>query len=579
MSLLGFAVRGKYKLARLLRLRPFLRRCGDQFPAMQKSFLQRLLRRHADTEYGRQFDFASIRGPEEFRDRVPIIHWGQLKPWVDRIIAGEPGVLFPARERLLMLALSSGTTSEPKRIPVTETSYRDFGRYWSHTWYGLLRHRERQVTTGRILYFPGDPRKELIGDIPCGAITSAAYVQQGPITRRMYPYPLQVARIKEFQVRYYTIMRLALEHSVQLIPIANPATILALFRTAREQADRMIEDIRQGVIRYQDALPEDLRKTLTSRVRPRPDRAAELESIYRKTGDFLPRHYWAPDIAVACFASGPLGYFLGRLKDYLGNPVVGDLGLIASEGRFTFPLGPLESWPGCCPCLETNYFEFVPEEDSGKSRPQVLTLEELEQGKRYLLVVTNAAGLFRYDLNDVVEVTGFYGRLPLLRFSHKGRHVSNLVGEKLTEYQLARSVQRACTRVGIHLRDFLTLAEPSREIPSYSILTSSEIGRQGLQRLVDDLDLELMRSNNEYQSKRESGRLGPLRLRIAERDSYLQYCRRKQQAASSLAQYKHAFLLTELDPQIPVCTTLTSRIGDRSADRRKGSAQVGSPGL
>ena len=67
----------------------------------------------------------------------------------------------------------------------------------------------------------------------------------------------------------------------------------------------------------------------------------------------------------------------------------------------------------------------------------------------------------------------------------------------MTEYQLTVSVQKASARVGIHLKDFITLAEPSAEGPNYSILTSTDAGPQGLQELVDQLDLSLMRSNND----------------------------------------------------------------------------------
>ena len=62
-------------------------------------------------------------------------------------------------------------------------------------------------------------------------------------------------------------------------------------------------------------------------------------------------------------------------------------------------------------------------------------------GRRYYVLFTTAAGLYRYFMNDLVEVTGFFHRTPLLRFVQKGKGVTSLTGEKLYEAQAIEAVQ------------------------------------------------------------------------------------------------------------------------------------------
>ena len=95
----------------------------------QWGFLEELLSRHDDTEFGRHFDFKSIRSIKDFQDRIPIHTWDDLSPYMHKVMSGNKTALFPAEEPLLMYATTSGTTGEPKYIPVTKTSYERWGHY------------------------------------------------------------------------------------------------------------------------------------------------------------------------------------------------------------------------------------------------------------------------------------------------------------------------------------------------------------------------------------------------------------------------------------------------------------------
>ena len=70
--------------------------------------------------------------------------------------------------------------------------------------------------------------------------------------------------------------------------------------------------------------------------------------------------------------------------------------------------------------------------------------------------------MYRYDINDVVRVAGFYKRTPLIEFVRKGRDVTNITGEKLHVNQVIQAMAQAQTAAGIaaqHYRAFADVAQ------------------------------------------------------------------------------------------------------------------------
>jgi hypothetical protein len=134
-------------------------------------------------------------------------------------------------------------------------------------------------------------------------------------------------------------------------------------------------------------------------------------------------------------------------------------------------------------------------------------------GERYYILLTTPAGLYRYDISDVVEVTGRYHGLPLLEFVHKGPDMLNLMGEKVHSRQVALAVMRASEALG-------ALVSKAQVIPNvadgrYDLLLETPRSTS-LSALARAIDVELSNLNSEYQTKRDSGRLGalhPLRMR------------------------------------------------------------------
>lgn len=545
MSAIGKLRRTKLFFDRTTKLAAFRKKARNPMP-YQWAFLQNLLRRHQDTDFGRQHGFSSIQSIEDYQERVPIHSWEEIAPYIEAVQNGDSSALFPTDEKLLMYAATSGTTGEPKYIPVTQTSYRNYGKYWDLFW-SQVGKDSPTATDYQALYFPGDPAEGYINDVPFGAITAKAYEQQNPLLRAMYPYPYQICRISDYQIRYYTMMRIALGTQISIIPVANPSTIITVFKVAEERASDIIDDIRTGRLRYADHMPSDVAELIMRRLRPNKRRADELEYVRLHNKRFLPKDYWPHPMTICCFAGGPLRVYLRQLKNYLDHYKVFDFGLLASEGRLSFGVGSVRQQKGCPLTLESNFFEFIPEEDIAKSSPRIVTLDQVEKDHRYFIIFTNYSGLYRYNISDMIQVTGFYENLPMITFCNKGKHMSNITGEKLTEYQVTESVRRAENRTGYALSEFTVCLHWDEETPYYTLLKDGvhHDTHDGLQSFINCVDEELMKLNIEYRSKRESLRLGPLALKTVGGLGFHEYEKKKRAECHNLSQYKPAFLISD----------------------------------
>jgi hypothetical protein len=173
------------------------------------------------------------------------------------------------------------------------------------------------------------------------------------------------------------------------------------------------------------------------------------------------------------------------------------------------------------------------------------------EGRNYYILPTTAFGLYRYHIHDVVRVVGFHNRTPLIEFLSKGSHFANLTGEKLSEYHVTAAMRDILHELNLVLGTYSVApcwpaAGADDLTPYYGLfvergdLASVE---QGL-RLVRRLDEKLAELNVEYAAKRDSLRLGAVRLEVLPAGAWQEWDRKRlQKTGGTLEQYKHPCLI------------------------------------
>lgn len=506
--------------------------------AVQEDLCAALVARAAETAFGKDRHFARIRGYTDFCANIPVHGYLDLAPYIDRVRGGETTALIPAGERVLMFALTSGTTAQPKYIPITQRVLAECRRGWN-IWGlkaildhppSLLRHI-LQVTSS--MHDHTAP-----SGVPCGAITGLLAATQKKLVRRYYTSPAAVAGIEDPTAKYYTIMRLAVARNVSWAVTASPATLLLLAKTGDEHKQQLIRDIHDGTLRGDIEVPREIRELLRPRLAADAAAARRLDAIVSRNGVLYPKDYWRLDF-LAHWTGGTMGLYRSQFPRYFGSPPVRDIGLIASEGRMSIPVAD-ETASGIL-AVTSHFFEFIPESDYGGRQSAVLRMHELREGENYFVLLTNASGLYRYDIGDRVRVTGWVGEAPLIEFLSRDAHTSSMTGEKLTEDQIVGAMKEVFGEFD-PISDFV-LAPRFGEVPWYRLyLEAADAKRRP--DIAETYDLALCRVNPEYESKRKSLRLGPVEMATLPDGTLVERDRRlRVQRSRTSEQFKHQYLL------------------------------------
>lgn len=512
--------------------------------AAQERKLLRLLRANRETVFGREHRFDQIARVEEFQCRLPIAEYGQFESYIQRTMQGERGVL--THEVPLMFALTSGTTGKPKFIPVTPAFLREYNQAVQvHTW--RLAEDYPEVVFGTTLVTSScEVEGTTDAGIPYGAISGFLARRQPGIVKRWFALPDRIGRLKDLEAKYYLTLLLTLQQDLRLAVSVSPSSLVLLADKMQAHSERLVRDLHNGTVCRDILPPEAAKQALRDRMRPAPERARWLGRLLEQAGALYPRDAWPNLQVLSCWKGGTMPLYLERLRHGWGDVPVRDFGFMASEGRGSIPLTD-EGSSGAL-ALTSHFFEFVPGEEIDDARPTCLTVDQVEPGQEYFILFTTSSGLYRYHINDLVRVTGFYQGAPLIQFVRKGQGVSSVAGEKLTESQVTAALLAVATSTDFDLKHF-SAAPRWGEPPHYALMVElgGEAQPEALRHFVIRFDQALTEANVEYRSKRESRRLGMPVLQVLERGTFERYRQERVLAGAPEAQVKVPHLSPDLE--------------------------------
>lgn len=521
------------------------RRLAQHPTEVQRDHLFRQLRREAPTGFGRDHHFASIKTIAEFRRQVPINNYAYYEPYIERVKNGDTEAMFH-KQKILMFAMTSGTTSSRKFVPVTKRYLDDYRRGWLLWGLHLFEdHRHLWFKTMVQLASDWDEFRTPAG-IPCGSISGFTAQVQKLVVRRTYCLPPASAKIKDVRAKYYLAWRLGLVRDVGLFVSANPSTMVNLARFGDEHKEELIRDIHDGGVHREFPMPPGVLETERKRLEPNPTRAREVERIINEMGRLRPKDVWPNLGMMGNWTGGSVGAYLRHYPEYFGHPSIRDIGLVASEGRMTIPIA--NDTPGGILEITSSFFEFVPVEEIDSPSPTALESHELIEGRDYYILLTTSSGFYRYNIHDVVRCLGFFEKTPILAFLNKGSQFSNLTGEKISEFHVARAVESALAEHDLRLNGF-SLAPCWDELaPYYGLFVERTDfpSERDAARFADTVERNLARENVEYAEKRASQRLAPIQLRLLPEGAWRQWDRQRLAKCGGTAeQYKHPILIPD----------------------------------
>ncbi len=484
---------------------------------VQAALLERIVRDNADTEFGRQHGFSRAGSPAAYREAVPVQTYEDLRPLIERQeLTGERCLTM---EQPVYYHRTSGTVGATKNIPVTASGLKRMKqdqRVAAYVW-----SRSTDILKGKAFAVTGQAVEgRMEGGSPYGSASGLLYRGQSRLVRSHYVLPAETADIEDYEARYVAMAVYGLsEEGVTGVATANPSTFLRLLTVAEEHAEEVLEAVASGRMPRGGAYPAAVERGL----RPRPARAEYLAGLLRERGRFSYADVWPRLTGMVTWTGGSCGVALHGLSGLLPpETAIIELGYLASEFRGTVNIDARNNV--CLPNLFQTYFEFVERGAWEAGDAAFVGLHELEHGGEYYVFVTTQDGLYRYDMNDIVRVNGRVHETPTLEFVQKGKGTTSITGEKLTESQVLSAAPAVLSQRGVGQRFFIVIAD--EEAAAYTMYVEAD-RHEGGDGIAQEVDERLSKLNVEYEAKRKSGRLAPLRLRWLRRgtgDAYRATC-------------------------------------------------------
>lgn len=517
----GFvALRGKKRLRRTLRLATHGEKTAE-------SVLMSLIRENKDTEFGRAHHFDRIRSVQDYQKYVPVAEYDDFEPYIKRMVRkGEQNLLTALP--VVHYAQSSGSVGVPKYIPVTQKTvdlYSELG--CSRTFalaYDYYKKRGIRLHFARGLNMIEINERFTEHGIPKGPVSATAIAQVKKFVPIMSTTPLAAVYPEgEMNQKYLKLLFALAERDLLFISCAFTTGIVDLMAYLEQHWESIVDDIAAGTINPGVVCPEKTRGEMEALLHPDPERAMELRAVFERGFDtpIIPR-IWKNFRWIAAIGTGSFRPYTEKLKYYTGDLPADNLLYAASEAVFAAATEMDADRFLMLP--QSGFFEFVPTESSDYSK--TLTMDQLEVGKEYEIIVTNLSGLYRYRIKDVIKVLDYLGDTPYIRFSYRKSQLINMAGEKTTESAILWVISETEKETGFSISEYSVYADTgssSRGRYTFFMETQPPMNAQDAEYCARVIDEKLGKANAAYRAVTESGEIDHCRVYPVQEQTYALY--------------------------------------------------------
>jgi len=512
---------------------------------VNNALLTKILKDNADTEFGKAHKFSEIKTIEDFRRNIPVSGYDDYVEYIERMKNGETDLI--TSSKVLGYSRTSGSSGVPKYIPATEASIKAYTKY---TWTRALalgiaeaKKAGRKYTPGKGLFLSPATNETLPDGTPCSNIAEIGARKFGFI----YPYILTVPTGNLFDVNdgdyIYNIYRWGLmDENVSFIFSVFFSINVSQMAYLEKNWKVIVDDIEKGTIDESVKISPELRAKLTPMLSPMPERAAYLRKQFEQGFDeTIYRRLW-PNLTVIC-----------SIGNASFKPAADYIRAYAKGVPFDFSIyGASEGLVASCYETENTdmqllvdscFYEFIP---YGEPDSAAVTIDKLEKGRQYEILITTQAGLYRYRLKDVLEVKGFRGKCPLISFVYRKGQMFNIAGEKFSEEDARNSVEALAKKYNIRLDNWAFYQDDSVVPSRYALLLENDTDIN-FEDHIDEIEEILGVYCKRYTAQREKKFISPLTVKRQKIGSHTEWAERCIARGASRAQVKPVHSLDNED--------------------------------
>lgn len=499
----------------------------------QQQRLKNILETIQESEQAKRIpQFSKIRTIQEFQERVPVVDYDSLRADIETIQKGKRNVL--TQTEVLRFEKTGGSSGNAKYVPQTSLLLKEFQRALI-PWIWDIYTRRPKIKYGPSYWSLspiGQKQGKTSGGIPVGTLEDSRYFPPffQKVLAQVLAVPDSLAHFPEIEsCRYVTLRYLLEKPHLSFISVWNPSFLTLLWKHFEDHTERLLDDLKQGTCRppFPDSQTQQLGNSILARLhfQKQPCRAQQLRT--QLASKLLPQHIWPQLQLISTWTSANASHFLEPLRQLFPEVEIQGKGLLATEGVTTIPL--FEA-PAPVLAIQSHFYEFIESETQ-----KIHTLESLQHGKIYEVMLSTCGGFLRYRTGDQVQLVGFLEKTPCFTFLGRNDSVCDLVGEKLLARDLETLIRASFQKILGGAPSFFLVAPELGPPAHYHLFLETCVSSEILRRLQQEIEISLQERYH-YGYARKLGQLGPLQYTVIQNGiaQYEQGCLQLGQRAGDI---------------------------------------------
>jgi hypothetical protein len=465
---------------RAFLIRPFakaiarnIRRWSADAVNRQEKIMRELVASGSRTAFGRDHGLARVRTYEDFKKAVPVRDYEDLKPYIERVKAGEPDVLWPGIPAYF--AKTSGTTSGVKYIPMSkESTPLHFGTARNALFNYFAITGNGQWLDGKMIFLSGSPELDMVSGIPTGRLSG--------ISNHLVPGWLRTNQL--------------------------PSWTTNCIDDWEEKLERIIDETLHADMRLISGIP--------------PWVQMYYERLLVRSGKKNVREIF-PNFNVFVYGGVNFEPYRAKLEELAGGAIDSVETYPASEGFIAFQ----DAFPSQGLLLNADagmFFEFIPVDAFSQPNPPRLWLKDVEIGVNYVLIMNTNAGLWGYNIGDTVQ---FVSKNPYrLVVSGRVKHFISAFGEHVIGKEVEEALMPVANSQGIRIVEFTVAPQvnpPEGGLPYHEWFIEFDNQPDDMAEFARDVDARMRAQNIYYDDLITGNILCPLKIRPMAPGAFREY--------------------------------------------------------